>query len=161
MRKLLMSSLVGLFVSQLMGQQIPQQVVNSSGTTFQASTFSLSFNVGQTVTTTVANNQNTLSQGFLQPLKTDVPTALLPFMESDGNYTVYPSLFTEGVNYEFPDKTLDIQKFEIYANDGRLVKSISHPQNVLNLSDLLNGIYWLRPVVANKQFGLKKVIKTQ
>jgi hypothetical protein len=161
MRKLFMSSLVGLFVSPLIGQQMPQQVINSAGTTFQAPTFSLAFNVGQAVTTTLANDQNTLSQGFLQPLKTDVPTSLQHFGDLDGNYTVFPSLFTEGVNFEFPDKTLDIQKFEIYANDGRLIKSIAQPQNVLNLSELSNGIYWLRPVAANKQFGLKKVIKTQ
>jgi Secretion system C-terminal sorting domain len=160
MRKLFITSLVGLFAYPLSGQQMPQQVINSSGTTFQAAAFSLSFNVGQTVTTTLANDQNTLSQGFLQPLKTDVPTSLLPFVELDGNYSVFPSLFTEGVNFEFPDKTLEIQKFEIYANDGRLVKSINQPQNSLNLSELSNGIYWLRPIVTNKQFGLKKVIKT-
>jgi hypothetical protein len=161
MRNLFMSGLGGLLVSPLMGQQMPQQVVNSSGTTFQAPTFSLSFNVGQTVTLTLANNSNTLSQGFLQPLKTDVPTSLQLFVDLDDNYTVYPNVTTEGVNFEFPDKTLNIQKFEIYANDGRLAKSISLPQSFLNLSELSNGIYWLRPVVANKQFGSKKVIKTR
>ncbi len=161
MCKTFLISLLGLLTHALIGQQISQQVINSSGSVFQSTTFSLTSNVGEAITTTFNTGNNILSQGFIQPIKTDVPTSLRPFADLDDKYTIYPTITLESVSFEFSDKTIDLQKFEIYGNDGRLVKSISNPQNAINLSDLANGIYWLRPIVANKQFGLKKIIKTR
>jgi hypothetical protein len=161
MQKIFMASLCGLFSSALMGQQLSQQVLNSSGMVFQSANFSISSSVGEPFTTSFSNADVMLTQGFIQPIRTDVPTSLIPFANLDDNYKVFPNVTSEGVSYEFSDKTLVAQKFEVYGNDGRLVKTLTNPDNFLNLSDLSNGIYWLRPIVADKQFGVKKVVKTR
>jgi hypothetical protein len=161
MQKLFIASLCGLFSSSLMGQQLTQQVFNSSGMVFQSANFSVSSSLGEPFTTTFNNDAVILTQGFIQPIKSDLFISLLPLVNLDNNYKLYPNVTSEGVSYEFSDKTLDIQKFEVYGNDGRLIKTLTQPNNYLNLSDLSNGIYWLRPVAANKQFGVKKVVKTR
>ena len=158
-----LSTLLSLFLLSysLSAQQIPQKVVNSSGTVFQINNVSITFSVGEPITSTLINTSTILTQGFIQPIKTDLPTSLLYLADLDAAFTTFPNPVTEGVTIEFTDKSITPLKYEVYNNDGRLVLSTSHSNSYINLSILSDGIYWLRPIVVGKQFGVKKIVKTR
>ena len=158
-----LSTLLSLFLLSysLSAQQIPQKVVNSSGTVFQINNVSITFSVGEPITSTLINTSTILTQGFIQPIKTDLPTSLLYLADLDAAFTTFPNPVTEGVTIEFTDKSITPLKYEVYNNDGRLVLSTSDSNSYINLSILSDGIYWLRPIVVGKQFGVKKIVKTR
>lgn len=161
MRKLLVLFFVLQFIGNLSAQQIQQNVTNASGSVFQADNLTITFSVGEPIISTLMNNNHLLSQGFIQPIKTDLPTSLLHFANLDASFTTYPNPVTEGVTVEFTDNSIIPLKYEVYSSDGRLVLNILESKSYINLSALSNGIYWLRPIVLGKDFSVKKIIKNQ
>ena len=78
MQKLIFTLIVVSSIS-LKAQKIEQQVINSSGSNFSNNGITVTSNVGQTVIALLSSNNNIVTQGFLQPIKSDLPTALLEF----------------------------------------------------------------------------------
>ncbi len=140
-------------------QKLSQNVLNSAGSTFSSGNTTIQFSVGEAVTSSFANNSTLLSQGFNQPIKSDLPTSLRYLSDLDGSFSVFPSPTTEGVTLEMSDKAIVLTKIEVYAADGRLVLSQTDAKNFVNLSSLADGVYWLCPMATNKQFSLKKIVK--
>jgi hypothetical protein len=159
MHKLLSSALV-LSTLTVSAQKIQQQVINAAGGNFSNNSITISFNVGEPITTTLSTTDNILSQGFIQPIKTDLPTALKDFAAMDDNFMLYPNPSVGSVNLTISDAHIILKRVDVYANDGRLVLSKTISNNAIDMSSLSDGIYWVRPISDEKQFSLKKIIKT-
>lgn len=147
-----------LLFNNLDAQQILQQTINTSGNSFSSANFSISSNVGQSITSTLTSSNAILTQGFLQPFTFDIPTFLVQ-PNLDNNFVVYPTLTSEGIFYELHDKTLIVKGIEVYDSEGRIVLRQEGYVTYISLANLPNGAYWLRPLVDNKIFGMKKIIK--
>jgi Secretion system C-terminal sorting domain len=159
MHKLILAS-VFLSSLSLNAQQIPQQVINASGSHFSNNGIQLTSNVGEPITTLLSSTDNVVTQGFVQPIKTDVPTALREFAALDNNFTLYPNPSVSSVFLTFNTDLVPLKRVDVYANDGRLVLSQTLSNSTIDVSSLTDGIYWLRPISDEKQFGLKKLVKT-
>jgi hypothetical protein len=159
MRKWLSSALI--FSSwAINAQKIQQQVINSSGSSFSNNGITVAFNVGEPITSTLSTNNNVVSQGFIQPIKSDLPTALKEYAALDGNFMLYPNPTNGHINLTLNEGTITLKRVDIYANDDRLVLSRTLSNNSIDVSNLSDGIYWIRPISDEKQFGLKKLVKT-
>ena len=84
-------------------QTLSPQVVASGGNYISSSAGSVSYTVGEPVTTTISGGGNYLTQGFQQP--TDIVNGLLDIdKEAFGSFSVYPVPVIEKLwfGYEFP-----------------------------------------------------------
>ncbi len=157
--KLLISAIIfSSFVAN--AQQIKQQVINSSGSVFSNNSISVSFNVGEPLTSMLSTIDNIVSQGFIQPIKSDVPTALKEFAQMDDNFMLFPNPSVGSVNLTTNEPKTTLTHVDIYASDGRLMLSKTLTNNSFDMSSLSDGIYWIRPISNDKQFSLKKIVKT-
>jgi hypothetical protein len=159
MHKLILAS-VFLSSFTLNAQQIQQQVINASGSHLANNGIHLTSNVGEPITTMLSTNSNIVSQGFVQPIQSDLPTALKEYATLDNNFTLYPNPSVFSVTLTFNAEIVALKRVDIYANDGRLVSSQTLSNNTINVTELSDGIYWIRPISDEKVFGLKKLVKT-
>jgi hypothetical protein len=76
--------------------------------------------MGEPITTTLSTTANIVSQGFIQPIKTDLPTALKDFATIDDNFMLYPNPSVGSVNLTISEAHIILKRVDVYANDGRL-----------------------------------------
>jgi Secretion system C-terminal sorting domain len=150
--------LLSSFAAQ--AQKIQQQVVNTSGETFSNNEIAITSSVGENLTATLVNNNNIVSQGFIQPIKSDLPTSLKAYEKMDDNFTLFPNPSVGFFSLEMSNQSTILNRVDVYASDGRLIISKTITTNLLDISSLPDGIYWVHPISVNKQFSLKKIIIT-
>lgn len=116
-----------------------QQVVNTSGNTIKSADYSIEYSVGEIAITTFSSANNFITQGLLQPsLKIINPDC---------------SIINQSFQY-FPSPTYDklrlvgqsnwIDAYQVFATDGKLVRSVKFYNNEIDLSNLAGGIYFVR-----------------
>jgi hypothetical protein len=154
--KLLISVIIfSSFVAK--AQKIEQQIINSTGSVFSNNGISVSFSVGEPCISTLLSTGNNVTQGFIQPIKSDVPTALKEYIHLDDNFMLYPNPTEGSINLTINDGITILKRID---NDGRLLLSKMPNSNSIDISTLSDGIYWIRPISDDKQFSLKKIVKT-
>ena len=92
-------------IVSLSAQTLSPQVVASGGNFISSSAGSVSYTVGEPVTTTISGGGNYLTQGFQQP--TDLVNGLLDIdKEAFGSFSIYPVPAIEKLwfGYEFPSQ---------------------------------------------------------
>lgn len=148
-------ALSGLFAGLLFQSAISQQVVNICGNAIEANGYTFEYSIGEISTSTLTGPANFITQGLLQPhiKMTSTPCeminetiAYLPNPVQD-NLRIVPG----------PDW---IKAYEIFAPDGKLVRSATFINNKINMQALPGGVYFIKllPGCAEK-FKILKVIK--
>ena len=76
------------------------------------------------------------------------------------NIIVYPNPFSNYINFNFSDKTIDIHPVFVYDLFGKKVyeSSVYHREN-LSLSFLEKGVYILKVSLGNNTWHTQKLIK--
>jgi hypothetical protein len=124
-----------------------QTVVASSGGHFENGTAQMSFTLGETVTPTIANDSNTLTQGFHQTKLTVV--GLEELLESIG-MLVFPNPTSDFITIELND---DPTNYEVIMLDatGKLVSSspVRNKTEQIDMRHLAAGSYYLN--IINKE----------
>lgn len=136
-------------------------LVGSGGDFVVAGSGSLSWSLGEIVTSTETNAPNTLTQGFQQVDRSNVSVDEL-FQE---HISVYPVPFQTSItiSYEALDESFDIL---VYASNGQLAYSTPAINAIsgnlsLDLSSLEPGIYVLTlENQANGEQFFRRIIKT-
>ena len=156
MKKAFIVSLVACGMSiMLNAQELSNEVVSSSGNTFEQSSASLEWTLGETVVETYSDATATLTQGFHQPT-IEVSTSY-ENPDIDIKINVYPSPFTDNLTMEL-DEFKDPIQIVFYDVKGNkiLVQSMDSNLSILNLSQFSPGEYFLS--VTDKQGKLIKTI---
>ena len=156
MKKAFIVSLAACSMSLMLNaQELSVEVVASSGNTFEQSSASLEWTLGETVVETYSDATATLTQGFHQPT-IEVSTSY-ENPDIDIGINVYPSPFTENLTVEL-DELKDPVQITFYDVKGNkiLVQSMDSNLSTLNLSQFLPGEYFLS--VTDKQGKLIKTI---
>ncbi len=73
------------------------------------------------------------------------------------NFSVYPNPTEEEIYLDIPQQ-VQVDKVQVYDNQGRVVKEFMDFDNTLNISDIPKGIYYLK-LETNKGTRFRKVIK--
>ncbi|MCK6648717.1 MAG: T9SS type A sorting domain-containing protein [Bacteroidia bacterium] len=122
-------------------QTLSPEVISSSGTSMTDGTTTLEWTLGEPVTATLDNTQNTLSQGFHQTniFVTNIPNTVVTGL------SVFPNPTIDIVNVQFSSNQKNTV-VELYSVEGKLLeKHAVNSRNLeLNLSTYPAGSYFLR-----------------
>jgi len=77
--------------------------------------------------------------------------------EEDWNFDTYPNPVDAEIYIDISQQ-IQVDKIQIYDNQGRVIKEFMDFDNTLNISDIPKGIYYLK-LETNKGMRFKKVIK--
>lgn len=124
-------------------QSLERHVIGSGGAFFSdASAGSLSFTVGEAATATLVSANNVLTQGFQQPVESDIITAIAP--TPDAGLHLYPNPAHEQlVCYDAHGRALS---FIVRDAAGRVVvveRSSFAGEHRFDVAELAYGPYWL------------------
>lgn len=133
------------FVSK--SQTIVPNVVNSAGGQFSNNDFSLEWSLGEVVISTIQNNSNILTNGFLQPNLNTVS-----FLEFDNpNLIVYPNPFENIIFINDQTNNNQFWNLKLYNSEGKILLE-EKKVNQLDLEFLANGMYIIHISDVNNNF---------
>lgn len=133
-----------------------QQVINSTGQTIHTSNFVIEYSVGELAISTISGTANHATQGLLQPnikvINPDCAVINQPFQ-------YFPSPTYDKLRLVGQNNWIDA--YQVFAADGKLVRSLKFYNNEIDLSNLAAGIYFIRmlPGCDNK-YKTIKIFKT-
>ncbi len=141
-------------------QVVAPEIVASAGDYFSNTTGSLSWTLGEPITSTENSTDYSLTQGFQQPIKISVTAINNPTKQSILN--VYPNPVTGSIYIQRDGyKQLQIQLMDM--NGKTVVNKILLPsENQLDLTAYANGLYLLKVFdTDNKLVQTLKIEKVQ
>lgn len=148
-------ALVGLIPCFVAGQSLSPSVISASGTISSNANYTLLWNLGETITTTIANANNTLTQGFEQPF--------LPYnvgietVWEKGKIKIYPNPATEMLFVKLTDLPSEEIQVSLTTTEGKLLRQIllNSSFSEINISDLAQGFYFLTVQTAKTSYIFK------
>ena len=144
-------------------QSLTPTVFSTSGSTFENANFSLSYTIGETVTATVSNNNNILTQGFQQPVY-DVVSNITDYANSLFiNINVFPNPTDKLVHVEFNAPKNKKAVMYLYDISGKVIITETLQANTvqtINLENASTGQYHLKITdVSNQLLSTHKIQK--
>lgn len=133
-----------------------QSVLNSTGQTISTGNYLIEYSVGELAITTISGTANHATQGLLQPnikvINPDCAVINQPFQ-------YFPSPTYDKLRLVGQNNWIDA--YQVFAADGKLVRSLKFYNNEIDLSNLAAGIYFIRmlPGCDNK-YKTIKIFKT-
>jgi hypothetical protein len=145
---------------------IQNNVLSSSGNTFNTGTITVDFTLGEVFTTILDNGNGIIhTQGFHQPMSKKI-VIQDPILMSVDEYTsqdveIYPNPFQDKLIIEYPGKS--ILTIELYDNSGRLMHAsqLSDIINTIDFSTIAVGNYQLVLYDLDEVFGRIPLIKSR
>jgi hypothetical protein len=124
------------------GQVIAPEVISSSGDNYNNSNGSLSWTLGEPITSTDNTGSYYLTQGFQQPSAIVVTAVTNP--TGQNTVTVYPNPVTSSI-YITRDGNEQLQ-IQLMDMNGKIIlsKALSISENQMDLNTLANGMYLLK-----------------
>ncbi|MBN8694884.1 MAG: T9SS type A sorting domain-containing protein [Bacteroidetes bacterium] len=141
MKKIFFSSLILLGAGNSFAQTLSPEVISSAGTSMTDGTTTLEWTMGESVTATLDNTQNMLSQGFHQTyiLVTSISNTVV------SGLSVFPNPTINVVNVQFSSDQKNTV-VELYSVEGKLLEkhAVNSRSLELDLSAYPAGSYFLR-----------------
>ncbi|MCL4857542.1 MAG: T9SS type A sorting domain-containing protein, partial [Flavobacteriales bacterium] len=136
MKKILYILLLTTFGAN--AQSISNQVVSSYGLSAVNGTAQTDVTIGEPVTATVSDGNNTLTQGFHQ---TKLIITTISENEKTNNYQFYPNPVNEVLNFNFTNSNNEPVGLQLFDINGKI---LYNKQNIttneqLSFSDKANG----------------------
>ena len=142
-------------VSAAFSQSITTEVFASSGTNFESGNTSLSWTLGENFIETFEVSSGIQTLGFHQ-IFLEASLAEAPLLDENLQLRVYPNPFSNLLNINSSEES-DEMHVQIYNSTGKNVfdqKIYQTNTYQLNLSDLADGIYYLK-IVSEKTENFK------
>ena len=98
-----------------------QQVIAPAGTSSTVSNATVSWTIGEPLTTTISNSNYLISQGFQQPLANDIATNLNKVNQDGINVSVFPNPTTDNINIRLTNNIQEL-KADLFDIDGKLLQ---------------------------------------
>ena len=129
-----------LFPIMIHAQDVHQNVIGNSGDYYQNTQGSLTWTLGELMTQTFKNGDNTLTQGFNQSNLTVTSISKADF---DFNIKVYPNPVTDILIIESDSQSL---KYYLYNLIGEIISvgSLNNNREIVDFTSLPSGIYILQ-----------------
>lgn len=117
-----------------------QTVFNTAGKTIQSTEYIIEYSVGELAAiTTINSTDNIITQGVLQP-NVKVINPVCAVINGPFQYMANPSYD----KIRLVGQHNWINSYQIFAADGKLIRSQNFYNNEVDLSNLSNGIYFIR-----------------
>lgn len=117
-----------------------QQIVNTTGNTISNGSYIFEYSVGELAAiTTLTGTDNNVTQGVLQP-NVKVINPVCSVINGPFQYIASPAYDKIRLVGQYNW----IDSYQIFAADGKLVRSTNFYNNEIDLSNLSNGVYFIR-----------------
>ena len=139
-------------------QGIIQQVYASSGAYASNANFSLSYTIGEAITSTLTGGSYFLTQGFQQP---NYNVTLVEDYAAGANLIVYPNPVDDFINIDLGSFNSEKYRYELYDITGKLMQNgnITDKITKLDMTPYASDIYFIRLSLDNKLIKNFKVQK--
>ncbi|MFT5778146.1 MAG: hypothetical protein ACI837_001102 [Crocinitomicaceae bacterium] len=161
MKKSLLIGFIGLTVT-VNAQSVSRDVISSSGSHFENATMQMSWTLGETITETVTNGSNTLTQGFHQ---TFLSSVALHELDESIVFSAFPNPVLNQLNIEISDAELG-STIQLVDSRGSiiLVQELHATSTIVDFSKYSMGTYYLHLVnlskAVSKTFKIQKTNKS-
>lgn len=140
-------------------QSISSKIVSCYGLSSANSVAQTDVTIGETITNTMSNGNNTLTSGFHQ---TKLIVTTIKENESTNHYQFYPNPVNEVLNFNFTNSNNEPVGLQLLDINGKI---LYNKQNIttneqLSFSDKANGQYIIKVIDKNnKEIKTVKIIK--
>ncbi len=154
MKRLVLLSILNLF---LLSNNNAQEVITTAGDYYLASSGSLSWTFGETITETFSTGINALTQGFNQSQLSATATYQLPTL--DFNIKAYPNPTSNFIILE-TDKIRKLE-YQVFNQQGKLIiqSELSDFQTKIDFQELIPAIYIIKIFENNIPLKQFKIVK--
>lgn len=130
--------------SSATAQTVSQQATAASGGSFQGTQGSLDWTIGESITTSLMNTNNALTQGFQQP-SIKITQSVTDEIGVHG-IAVYPNPTADAVYVDIAKTGGESASYSLYDSQGKLIEShsINGSQNAISLACFSAGTYILQ-----------------
>lgn len=153
----LLGAVLILWNIQASGGGVSPQVVNSAGNSLKSGYTIVDYSVGEIMITTLTSGTNRVTQGFLQPTKSQMVTGMAS--PSDQNkVALFPNPTLGHMSFRI---SAEVVQLNVYGIDGVKHLSIEQPNGEIELSNLNKGVYYVELIGKdNLKLTYSKIIKT-
>lgn len=138
-----------LFCLDGRAQSLERFVFSSFGESVSSSGITFTYSVGEPITPTYFSTANNLilTQGFIQPEKSDL-SSMVNFESSEGAFSVFPNPSTE--NFTIQTNSEKPFQYQLFSTEGKLLAwssqlhQIGQQTVMIHAESLSQGIYYLR-----------------
>ena len=141
----------------LLAQKISNQVINSSGGVGITGNLIFTYAVGEPITTTIGDNKNAATQGFLQPDIRINTKVFIQELGTDCDFTIFPNPTADRIYSKQDMKDLT---FDIFNDVGQLMGRFkTDSNNAIDVSNFAVGHYFIRLACDETHSKIVKFIK--
>ncbi len=141
-----------------------QQSVNTTGGDVSNATGSVAYSIGQIAYSSYSDADGNISEGVQQPHEIYIITSIAELTDSELSLSVFPNPVEDKLrltitgNEAYP---LTGHQFQLLDITGKTIKAggINEESTLIDMGDLLPGIYFLRVNANNQNIGHFKIIK--
>ena len=147
-----------LTLSQIsLAQKISNQVINSTGGVGNVGNLVFTYAVGEPITTTIGDNKNAATQGFLQP---DIRINTKVFIQELGiecDFIIFPNPTADRI---YSKQDIKDHTFDIFNDLGQLMGRFkTDSNNAIDVSNFAVGHYFIRLACDETHSKIVKFIK--
>jgi hypothetical protein len=149
--------LLGFCIATVQGQQtIPATGGNASG-----SGGSVSYTVGQILSSSISGSNGTVVQGVQQPYEISVVTALRNTEDISLKCLVYPNPTAGLTKLVFESPDFENLRFRLYDINGILLKDekVESRETEISLENFSSSVYFLKVLRNNLEVKVFKIVK--
>ena len=149
--------LLGFCIAIVQGQQtIPATGGNASG-----SGGSVSYTVGQILSSSISGSNGTVIQGVQQPYEISVVTALRNTEDISLKCSVYPNPTAGLTKLVFESPDFENLRFRLYDINGILLQDekVESRETEISLENLSSSVYFLKVLRNNSEVKVFKIVK--
>lgn len=140
-------------------QNISNQVISSYGLSAANGTAQTDVTIGEPVTATVGDANNTLTQGFHQ---TNLIITTVTENENTNHYQFYPNPVAETLNFKYLNTNNEVVHLQLFDVSGKLLwsKQNSTDNEQIDFTDKPKGTYFIKLTTETKEeIKTVKVVK--
>jgi len=149
--------LLGFCIATMQGQQtIPATGGNASG-----SGGSVSYTVGQILSSAISGTNGTVVQGVQQPYEISVVTAIINTEDINLKCLVYPNPTAGNTKLVFESADFENLRYNLFDITGLLLldKKVESRETEISLENLSSSVYFLKVIKNNQEVKVFKIVK--
>jgi hypothetical protein len=138
-----------------------QQTIPSTGGNASGSGGSVSYTVGQILSSTISGTNGTVVQGVQQPFEISVVTAIRNTEEISLKCSVYPNPTGGITKLVFESSDYENLRFRLFDISGMLLqdKKVESIETEISLENYPSSVYFLKVVKNNLEVKVFKIVK--
>lgn len=138
-----------------------QETISVTGGNATSSGGSVSYSIGQIVSTTNTGSNGSVAQGVQQPFEISVVTGIEHVKEINLNCSAYPNPTTDYLILKVDNYDKEIFYYQLYGMNSKLLenKKVKANETSIVMRNLVPAIYFVKVTIGNKEVKIFKIIK--